>query len=160
MSFKVAEGLQPILAFTSTEVPAAEDVFNGDPTSDVLSMANHRSMMLVITKYAGATGTAVVTVESCDDTTPTTATPVAFRYRVITGTTPGAWTAATSAGFTTTAGANNSFQIAVLSEGLSGTDKFVRFVCTEGVDSPCDGALQVFAMESRFEFDGGFDLTS
>ena len=162
MSYKLVEELQPVRGYQSGQIPAAEDMWAGDPVSDVLSLANHVGLMLVITNYAGATGTAKITVESCDDTVPTNTTLILFRYRVITGDTPGAWTATTVAadGFTTTAGANQAYQIAVLAEGLDGTDKFVRFLMTEVANNPVDGAAQVFAFGPRYTFDGGFDLTS
>ncbi len=160
MSFLPVEEMQDVRAFTSVEIPAAEDVFDGDPASDVLSLANHGGIIFTITKYAGATGTAVITVESCDDVTPTTSTAVAFRYRVTTGATPGEWQVGAAAGFTTTAGANQSYEIAIIDSGLSGNDQFVRLVATEGVDSPCDGAISCKLFSPRFSFDGGIDPTS
>ena len=158
--YSPVEEMQDVRAFTSTQIAASEDMFNGDPASDVISLSQHRGIVFTITKYAGATGTADITVESCDDVTPTTTTAVAFRYRATTGATPGAWTAAAAAGFTTTAGANQSYEIVVLAEGLSGTDQFVRLQCTENADSPCDGAISAKLFGPRFAFDGGIDPTA
>lgn len=145
----------------SNFIAANEDIFNGDPASDVISMAAYNDIIFIITKNAGATGTATVTVESCDDTTPTTATAVAFRYQATTsGNSPGAWTAATASGFATTAGANQVYVIWIRAEQLSGTDKFVRLQLTEVVNNPCDGAVIAIGLNPRYAFDGAVDMTS
>ena len=130
-------------ACPSSIIAANEDIFNGDPASDVVSMAGYYEMLFVIVKNAGATGTAVVTVESCDDVTPTTSTAIPFQYKATTsvGNTEGALTAAAAGGFTTTAGADQMYVISVLASELQGEDGFVRLQLTEGVDSPCDGAV-------------------
>lgn len=135
-------------------VAANEDIFNGDPATDVLSMENYEEIVFIIVKNAGATGTATITVESCDDTTPTTTTAVAFRYQVTTsGNTIGATTKAAAAGFATTAGANQCYVISIKSDELSGSDKYVRLKATEVVDNPCDGAILAIGMYPRYEQD-------
>ena len=134
--------LQSSNAYNCAVLTAHEDMFNGDPSTDVLSMANYREIVFYIVKSAGATGTATITVESCDDVTPTTATAVAFNYRATTtGNTLGAYTAAAAAGFATTAGTNQMYEVSIQADQLNGSDKYVRLVATEVVDSPCDGAI-------------------
>jgi hypothetical protein len=123
-------------------IAANEDIFNGDPSTDVVSMENYQEIIFVISRSAGATGTATITVESCDDVVPTTTTAVAFRYKeTTTGNTEGAITAAAAAGVATTAGANGMMVVSIRADELSGSDKFVRLVATEVVDSPVDGAI-------------------
>ena len=137
---------------------ANEDIFNGDPATDVISMENYDSIMFIITKGAGATGTATITVESCDDTTPSTATAIAFHYRACTsGNTWGAVTSATTAGFATTAGINQCYVIEVQADDLSGSDSFVRMQTTEVVNSPCDGDILCVLGNPRY---GMNDVTS
>ena len=160
MAYLAIEELQPVRGFLAAQIPAAEDIWDGDPASDVLSLANHQGLRMTIDKYAGATGTATITVESCDNVTPSNTVAIPFRYRVTTGATPGAWQAAAAAGFATTAGADQSYDIAVLASGLDGTDKFVRVQVTELVDSPCDGGYHFDLFNGRFVFDGGIDPTS
>lgn len=150
-SGRLFQYIHPIHCATSAIVAANEDVFNGDPATDVISMAKYDKVLFLIVLNAGATGTATITVESCDDTTPTTSTAIAFNYWVCT--TPDVWgdmTAATTAGFATTAGANNMYAIEVEASALSGTDSFVRMQCTELVDSPVDGAILAIAGNPRF----------
>jgi len=64
-------------------IAANNDIFNGDPATDVIHLDIYRECTFIIIKNAGATGTATITVESCDDTTPTTATAIPFKYRKI-----------------------------------------------------------------------------
>ncbi len=138
----VMESLHFLNCADSNFIAANEDMFNGDPATDVLSMKNADEIHFIIAKNAGATGTATITVESCDDVTPSTATAVAFQYRAQTTIdTWGEWQDATSAGFTTTAGANQMYQVRITQDGLSSDDAFVRMQMTEVVDSPCDGAV-------------------
>ena len=68
-------------AYHSGIVTANEDIFNGTATTDILSMANYEEVCFIIAKGAGGSGKAVVTVESCDDTSGTTTTAVAYNYR-------------------------------------------------------------------------------
>ncbi len=131
-----------IHCFPSSVMAANEDIFNGSPDGDVISLEGWAGISFLIVKNAGTAGTATITVKSCDDVTPTTGTAIAFWYRVCTTIdTWGAWTAATTSGFTTTAGADQMYEIAVLADGLSGSDKYVQLNTTETVDGACDGAI-------------------
>ena len=150
MAFNI-DDLHFVNAANSSFIAANEDIFNGSPSTDIMNMEHYNDVYFIITKNAGATGTATITVSSCDTVVPGTATAIAFEYRACTSAdTWGAWTAATSSGFTTTAGANQMYQIHVSADMLSGTDKFVRMTATEVVDSACDGAIIAFFANPRF----------
>ncbi|MDY6835500.1 MAG: hypothetical protein SVY53_11945 [Chloroflexota bacterium] len=154
MTTKMLQTLNPYNCCPSALIAANEDIFNGDPASDVISLALYETVLFLIVKNAGATGTATITVESCDDTTPTTTTAIAFMYKACTtGNTWGAATAATTAGFTTTAGADQCYAIEVSADELSGTDKYVRLQATEVVDNPCDGAILCILGSPRYAKD-------
>ena len=149
---EILEDLHVVNAFNSSFVAANEDIFNGSPASDVLDMSGHQAALCIIHESAGGTGTATITVESCDDTTPTTSTAVAFKYRTCTsGDTWGAWTAATASGFTTSATANSMYQILITADGLSGSNKFVRFKCTEVDSTAVDGGMIVIMLGARYK---------
>jgi len=138
----------------SSFIAANEDIFNGNPATDVVNLSQWEEITFIIQKGAGATGTATITVESCDDTTPTTSTAVAFRYRLCTsGDTFGAWTAVASTGFTTTAGANQVYEVNIRASELSTTDKYVRMQCTEVANSPCDGGICAILTGPRYAED-------
>jgi hypothetical protein len=135
-------------------VTANEDIYNGNLTTDVVSLANYGGAVFFIVEGAGGTGTAVITIESCDDTTPTTSTAVAFNYSVCTsGNTIGSITAATSSGFTTTAGTNQSYMMEIRADELSGTHKYVRMVATESANDPVDGAAGVILVHPKYPAD-------
>ena len=133
---------------------AHEDIFNGSPATDVVNMEQWARVTFLVVKSAGATGTAKLTVESCDNVTPDTTTEINFFYRE--QTTIDAWLAdwveqtTPATGFTTTAGANTVVEITVTSDMLSGTDKYVRLQATEVVNSEVDGAILTVLSEPRY----------
>jgi hypothetical protein len=134
--------IHPIHCVTSTQQPKGEDMFESNISSDVVSMENLSAIDFFLIKLDGAVGTAVVTINSCDDTTPSTTTAIAFEYRYCT--TPdtwSAWTAATSSGVTVTAGANDMWQFHINAAELSSTDKYIQFVATEADSTAVDGAV-------------------
>ena len=49
--------------------------------TDVVNMANYTHATVVVQMGAWAGGTSTITVEYCDDNTPTTDTPMAFKYK-------------------------------------------------------------------------------
>jgi len=150
-----AEEHKIVNCFNSSFIAANEDIYNGNPASDVINMQDWRDVIFIIQRGAGATGTATVTVESCDDTTPTTTTAVAFRSRTMTTATDtwAAWTARAAAGYTTTAGADTAEEIWVSSDGLSGSDKYVRLQLTEVVNNACDGGVVAILFNPRYAED-------
>jgi len=142
-------------------IAANEDIFNGDPTTDVVSMQEYESILFIIVKNAGATGTATCILYSCDDFTPTTSTAMVGKYKACTtGNTWGAWTALAATGFTTTAGANQAYMILANAEDLVEGDVAVKMQATEVVDNPCDGAILCIGLEPRYSKDVQLDLTS
>ena len=133
---------------------AHEDMFNGSPASDVVNMELWQRVTFLVVKSAGATGTAKLTVESCDTAVPGTPTEIAFFHRSMT--TIDTWLAdwalqsTPATGLTTTAGANQAYELTVTSDMLSGTDKFVRLQATEVVNSEVDGAIITILSEPRY----------
>lgn len=130
------------LAFAAAEIAACEDMWDGTKTSKVIGMKNWGAATLIVGKTTGATGTTLFTVESCDDFTPSTPTAIAFKYRVMTtNDTFGAWQRATTAGFTTTAGADQVYEIHVAAEDLKDGDVGVRFKAVEQANDPVHGFM-------------------
>ena len=127
------------------------DAFAGTVTSDVVE-AQGEGVTFEITKGVGATGTSTITVLSCDDTTPSNTTAVTFHYRA--STTPdtwGAWTAATVAGFTTTAGSNQMYQVYVDNGQLAANNyAYVQLKAVEVVDSPVLAGINAYIENTRF----------
>jgi hypothetical protein len=129
---------------------SAADLYAGDPASDVITLANHQGVRFLVLEGAGATGTATITVEECDQADAGgTNTAIAFRYRVKDGTGAwGAWTDATAAGFTTTAGANKAYELDVDGDGRD--QPYLRLQFTEVVDSPVVGVALALLHGARY----------
>jgi len=137
--------------FPESVIANFEDFFTGSPVSDVIHLDHYRECTFVIIKGAGAVGTAVPTVNSCSDAAGTTAADVAYKYRAITApNTHGAWTDATSTGFTTAAAADTVYEIRVLASGLSGTNEFVKLTLSEDDSTAVDGAGFAILTDPRY----------
>lgn len=97
-------------------VPVA-DCFAGGVATDIISLANYnRALFTIITgAIEDANISNIVTVDACDDTTPSNTTAMAFYHRSqqwsATVDTWSAWTAATSSGYNFTS--NNAVANAV-----------------------------------------------
>ena len=139
-SLKFAKGIDPVA-----------DAFTGTVDSDVYSMRGYGSILFVVYVGVGATGTSVLTVEACDDVTPTNQTAIVFRYREITATdVEGAITDAAVAGFTTTAGSSKIVLVEAKAEDVAAAsvnstvgNHFVRLHAVEGVNSAVLGGIHV-----------------
>lgn len=135
---------------SSTFNADASDGLSGTQYSDVFNLSKYRKVLFIVQKGAGATGTATITVESCDDTTPTTSTAIAYKYKASTTLDVyGDWTSATTAGFTTTAGADQCYLVEVDAAELSSTDKYVRIKTVEVADSPVDCMILAVLGDAR-----------
>lgn len=142
-------------AFPNTVIAANEDIFNGNPGSDVISMMNASGAVFIITTNANAGGNATVTVLACTDTTPTTTTPIAFAYRQIeAANTDRPVSNATSVGFATSTGANVVYVVEVDAAELASLGyKYVQLKCTEKTNNAVDGAIVGFLTGMRYAND-------
>ena len=113
------------------------DYLAGTKTTAPLNMREAHACTFNLYWGVGATGTSTVTIEACDDTTPTNVSALAFRYRIRTATDVwGALTAATTTGFTTTAGSSQWYQIHVDADSLAASGyKYLRLKAVEVVAS-------------------------
>lgn len=130
-------------AMPSGNQAAYEDLFNGSPATDIVNLSNYDKVTWIIQKAAGATGTAVVTVESCSTISGGTTTAIPFDYWTCTTATD-TWSdksTAAAAGFTTTAQINDMYAIEVNSSELYSTDQYCRLKLTESANDPVDGTV-------------------
>jgi len=148
---RMFQDFHPIHCAPSGIIAANEDMFNGDPATDIINLAEYGSIIFFVILNANAgSGAATITVESCDTVVPGTATAVAFKYWSCT--TPDVWsdmTAATSAGFSAS-GSDNMYAIEISAEALYSTDAFVRIQCTETQSDAVDGAIMCIAGRGRY----------
>lgn len=133
-------------------VDPVADAFAGTVASDVVDVSNHHGALFIVYKGVGTTGTSTITVEACDDVTPTTTSAVPFYYKAITSSdTQGAVTAATSAGFATTAGSSQMYVVQVDAQELASAGyKYVRLKAVEVVDSPVLGGIAIALIGPKF----------
>jgi hypothetical protein len=137
-NYKVAEishlgiGLSPLA-----------DAFDSTVYSDIVNMKNYGKIRFIVFGGVGATGTSTFTVEACDDTAASNVSAVAFYYRQHTANdVGGTLTAATSTGFTNTAGADRLITIEVDQEALIASGySYVRLKCVEVTNSPVLGGI-------------------
>jgi hypothetical protein len=129
------------------------DAFAGTVNTDIVNCESAVGVLFQITKGVGLTGTSTITVDACDDGTPTNSTAVAFRYRI--STTPdtwGAWTEATSTGFTTTAGSNQMYQVFVPASELAAQGYgYARLSAVEVVNNPVVGCVNAAVVCPRYQ---------
>lgn len=134
---------------------AVADGFSGTATSDIYNMGDYHSMVFIVHKGVGTTGTSTITVEACDDVSASNTTAIPFTSKSITsGDTEGALTARAAAGFTTTAGSSHLYIIEVDSQELGDTGyQYVRLVATESVDDPVLGGILAIGYGNRYAQD-------
>jgi len=153
MSARLAELLKLV-----NGVAPSSDVYDSDPATDVVFFKNYdRIMFVLIQKTAGSnTGTATVTLEKCDDATPTTATAVAFTYwKNEAAATADTFTkaTATTAGFTTTANKTAIYIVEAKASDMGDGFPACRLQLTEAVDDPVIGCVLAICGDARYPGD-------
>lgn len=128
---RFAKGIDPIA-----------DVFAGTVNSDVYSMKAHGRILFVVYIGVGATGSSTITIEACDDVTPTTTTAIAFWSSEMTsGDTMVAKTRRAAAGYVYTVGSSQMIFAEAEAKDLPSDYGFVRCVLVESVNSPVLGCI-------------------
>jgi hypothetical protein len=125
--------------------PVADAFAGASVASDVINCKNLERVLFVVYVGVGATGTSTVTVEACDDVTPTNTSAIAYRSRLISsGDTEGTITDRASTGHIPTAGSSKIVLIEVdVSQLAASGYGYVRLKAVESVDSPVLGSILV-----------------
>jgi len=133
-------------------LPPVANAFAATVYTDVINMKDWNHIQFVIQKAAGATGTATITVEACDDVTPTNVIAVPFKYQACTtGDTFGALTTVAATGFNTTAGANQLYKVEVDADALIASGYgYVRLKSVEVVANAVLGGIIAVLTEPRY----------
>ena len=138
--------------YTVSVLDPVADALSGTVNTDVVK-ARGEGVLFTLTKGVGTTGTTTITIDACDDPTPSNTTAVVFYYRI--ATTMGvwsAWTAATASGFTTTAGSSQQYQMYVDASALAEEGyAYVRATLTEVVDDPCVACVTAQVVNTRYQ---------
>jgi hypothetical protein len=131
------------LQFITGKDPVA-DAFAGTVSSDVVDMSEFSRIVFLLHIGVGATGTSTITVEACDDVTPSNTTAVPFFYRIDHVGDEGVIAAAAATGFATTAGSSKIVAVEVREDALADTNfQFVRLKAVEVVDSAVLGGILI-----------------
>ena len=127
-------------------LPPVADAFSGTVYSDVINMKNWARVRFIRYAGVGTTGTSTLTVEACDNTTPSNVSAIPFRYRETGAGTDvfGALTDATASGFTTTAGSNQIVEVWADAEQLGASGYgYIRLKAVESANDPVLGGILV-----------------
>ncbi len=117
------------------------DAFAGTVYSRIFDASLGKWVRFLRYHGVGTTGTSTVTVQASDDTAASNLTAVVFKYRTYVSSTDtwGAFTDATTSGFTTTAGSNNMTEVWVDANILAATG--YRYVRAKFVESAASAVL-------------------
>lgn len=131
-NLKFAKGIDPVA-----------NAFAGTVRSDVYSMRDHGRILFVIYCGVGASGTSTITVNACDDVTPSNRSAIPFWYRqILTGDTESAITRATTAGFVTTAGSSKIVLVEADAKDLGPSGYgFIELTAVESVANAVLGGI-------------------
>ncbi len=135
-----------------TGLDPVADAFSGTVNSDVVNLEAWHWCLFTIFWGVGTTGTTTITIEACDDAVPTTTNAVAFNYRRYTSAdTPGAITAATATGFTTTPGSSQRYECVINAQALAADGYgYARCVCVESVNAALVGGIHIRVFGPRY----------
>lgn len=133
------------------------DAFSGTVYSDVVNMKGFEYVNFIIFVGVGLLGTSTITVEACDNTTPSNVTAIAFHYReILTGDTEGTLTAAATTGFTTTAGSSKIVVVSVAAQALAASGYgYIRLKAVESVNDPVLGGILIEQCCPRYVHEPG-----
>ena len=119
------------------------DALAGTKATDIFEVQGEGAFAILwVAAIDGATNHTVTAV-ACDDTSASSTSAVAFRYKAMTTfDTMGAWTEATTAGFTTSSTADNIYVLFVPASELASTGyKYLKFQTVEGNNQPVDAMI-------------------
>ena len=125
------------------------DFMSGTVYTDIIEVMGE-GIGFLIYKGVGTTGTSTLTVEACDDVSASNSSAVVFWYKQI-STTDSGWTAATTAGFTTTAGSSDMYLVVAPKDVFASTGyKYARLKAVESANDPVLGGIAAFVYGLRY----------
>ena len=154
----IIELIHPVHGGNSSFVAKGEDIFEGNPSTDVINLKNAQGVLFVIaTGNNAGSGAATITVSACDNTTPSNTTDIAFKYQTISTTdVPGTLTACASTGLsvgtanTITLIEVDAASVAAAAVNSTYNNHYVRLTATESQSDAVDGAILSFLFGLRY----------
>lgn len=134
-------------------VPSA-DMFAGGIVTDVVNSKGYEKVVFIVdANCEGATGVGTITINATAANTTSSPTAVAFKYSIVGSGVEdgqGALTAATTAGFATTAAVHRVYIIEVDPRDLPDDKPFVHLAAAETVNSPVVGSISILMENPRY----------
>jgi len=132
-------------------VPDA-DAFAGTVNTDIFEVQGEGAVFIIFAGENGG-GDSTVTVQACDDTTPSNTTAVPFYYKSSTTfDTWGDWAAATTAGITTPTSSNYMKMIYVPAAELASEGYgYVRLHLVEDTNAAVDACVLAGVVNPRYQ---------
>ena len=119
------KGLDPVADFN-----------NGTVYSDIIEVGGEGILFLYYKGVSAGADAATLTVQACSTITATATSAVPFWYKQV-ATTDSGWTAATTTGFSITAGSSGLYVVAVPKDVFASTGyKYAKLLCTQVTDDP------------------------
>jgi hypothetical protein len=154
----IIEDIRPVHVGDSGFIADNEDIFTGSPATDVVSLKNANGIIFQIACNANVgSGAATITIEACDDVTPSHTAAVAFTYKTTSAAdADGAVTAATSSGIsvgtadTITTIYVSAATIAATAVNSTYGNQYVRLKATETQSDAVDGAITAMLCGLRY----------
>ena len=129
------------------------DFASGTVNTDVFEVLGEGAVFEVWYGTNASSGASTLTVQACDDTTPTNTTDVAFRYRYSTTLdTWSDWAEATTSGITVGGSADSMWEIFVPAAELASAGYgYVRAHLVESTNQAADGMVLAGVVNPRYQ---------
>jgi hypothetical protein len=130
------------------------DALAGTKSTDVVSLSKYSRALFALDRGTGSTGTQTITVEACDNFTPSNTVAIPFKSRrIASGDTMGDVVEQVAAGFTTVAGGDDTYLIEVSQADLPAGYPNVRMKSVEVVDAAVDAGISILLTDPRYAGD-------
>lgn len=137
-----------------TGIAPVADIFNGNPTSDVVSLKNFEKVTFLVSHTGGTTGTGKIQVQAVDNPAGSNATALDFKYAKKATGASDTWGEVTDAvaatGVTTVATEVAIYAVEILAAALPEDQPYVQLKLTEVVNDPVTGAVLIVLDNPRF----------
>lgn len=137
----------------------SSDIYNTNPASDVISLANFQRIVFLLHQVKNSTsttGTATVKPQQVDSVAASNAVDLPFSYFKKTTGASSVWGSKTDVAsgstFTTTANEDTIYAIEVDARSLADGKKYVQLKLTEVVNAPVLGSCVAILMGGRFGY--------
>lgn len=132
----------------------SSDIFNGSPGGDVVHMAEAERCSIMFYHAGGTSGNGKLTIDACDDVTPSNTSAIGFRYRKKTTGASDTWGAVTAVaaatGVTTVGGESTIYELEFRAQDLPAGYPYFRLKLAEVTNDPVTGCAFAILRNRRY----------